>query len=208
MHCNIEFFSIHNAADSQLSTALPKQHIAFISGISQPCNSSSGLHAPFTTCRMSCTRRRYKGQKTGMTSKKCYVFASKCVPCFLCVCMCWCAGYSHKCDILSWRQQQVTASVCKCSPAGFDWAPCTVDNWSYFNKNVCAFCLLLTGSAVFGREHSKRKIAWLAHSKSVISLTLWYKCSNYTSHTVHTKFHVQLQYCRDCSKMSCEQRKV
>lgn len=112
MHCNIEFFSIHNAANSQLSTVLPKQQIAFISGISQPCNSSSGLHAPFTTCRMSCTRRRYKGQKTGMTSKKCYVFASKCVPCFSCVCMCWCDGYSHKCDILSWRQQQVTASVC------------------------------------------------------------------------------------------------
>lgn len=53
----------------------------------------------------------YKGQKTGTPSKKCYVFASKCVPRFSCVCLRLYHGCSHKCDIQSSRQQQVTASV-------------------------------------------------------------------------------------------------
>lgn len=109
MQCNLEFFNAWCCRLSQLYTPLVQQHIALVSGISQPCNSFSELHALFTTCRMCCTSRGTKSVKQGRHPKSVLHYAPKHVPSFSCACMCLNDGCSHKCDTLCW--QQVTASV-------------------------------------------------------------------------------------------------
>lgn len=178
MQCSLEFFNAWCCRLSHLYTPLLQQHIAFVSGISQPCNSFSELHALFTTCRMCCTNRGTQSVKQGRHPKCFMHYASKYVPRFSCVCMMaavinvtYCAGGSN-------RLQQV---YCTMQPSWFWLRSCAVHTVHRSRSEAAStrmpvlLCLLaVTGSTVFSSERSKRKIAWLAHLIIVISLILWY----------------------------------
>lgn len=174
MQCNLEFFNAWCCRLSQLYTPLLQQHIEFVSGISQPCNSFSELHALFTTCRMCCTSRGTKSVKQARHPKgMCPVFRVRaCVWMMAAVInVTHCAGGSN-------RLQQV---YCTMQPSWFWQRSCTVHTVHRSRSDAAStrmsvlFCLLaVTGSTVFSTERSKRKIACLAHLIIVISLIQWY----------------------------------
>lgn len=148
MQRNLDFFNARCCWLSPLFTPLLQQHIALVSGISQPCNSSSELHAPVTTCRMSSAHtevQRPGGHPNGAVRIKF---------CFSCACM-RLDGWLQviKCGTLSWRQQQVTASVpdnaAQLVSTGILRSAHKGGSEAALDKNACVVRLLATGRTSF-----------------------------------------------------------